>query len=212
MSSDRTVLKQSGLSRIVPIAVWIVCALAAGDAIVEGTVGFAVRTILILAAVALATWIILFSPNLTVDPEGVTIVNPERVVRVPFGALIDVRVGGVATVWARFAGGRERKITSWNAPGVKRRRPTRRVGGIGGSGAAGMITYASDRSNPDQHAVAAPKPSTTEVAAAIDHFQAPWDAEHPAGDPTATAVTTWRWREWSVLVLLVAVNVAIRLR
>ncbi|MCW2560380.1 MAG: hypothetical protein JWP55_4344 [Mycobacterium sp.] len=212
MSSERTVLKQSGMSRVVPIAVWATCVLASGDAIVEGTATFTLHTVMAMAAVALATWIVLFTPNLTVDAEGITINNPVRIVTVPFGALIDVRVGGAATVLARFAGGRERKVTSWNAPGIKRRRPTRRVGGIGGSGAAGMITYSAGRSNPNEFALQAPKPTTPEVEAAVDHFRAPWDHAHPGGDSTAVATTAWRWREWLVFGLLIVVNVAIRLR
>ena len=140
MSSGRTILKQTGLSRVVPIAVWVFCVLACADAIIEGTASFAFHTIAALAAVALAVWIILFSPNLGVDAEGITMVNPIRVVRVPFGALIEVKVGAAVSVLARYTGGTERKITSWNAPGVSRRRPVRQVGGIGGPGAAGMVS------------------------------------------------------------------------
>lgn len=187
MSAERIVLKQSGTSRIVPIAVWIFCVLAAVDGIIEGSVGFALRTILLLGAVALATWIVLFSPSFAVDREKVTVLNPARVVTVPFGALIDVRVGGTASVIARL-NGRERKITSWNAPGVQRRRPVR--------------TATHDT----------PLPSRSEVVAAVDHFHIPWEREHPEGDSAATATITWRWREWLVLAALVAVNVAIRLR
>ena len=212
MTSERTVLKQSGLSRVVPVAVWVCCVLAGADAIIEGTLTFAVHTIVALAAVALATWIILFSPHLAVDADGITIVNLVRIVTVPFGALVDVRVGGAVSVIARFAQGRERKVTSWNAPGVKRRRPPRRVGGIGGPGAAGMVTYASAGTNPEQFAKPAPKPTTAYVAVAVDHFRAPWEHAHPSGDPTAFATAAWRWREWLALGLLIAVNVAIRLR
>lgn len=212
MSSERAVLKQSGMSRVVPIAVWATCVLASGDAIIEGTTSFAVHTVMAMAAVALATWIVLFSPNLTVDTDGLTVNNPVRIVRVPFGALIEVRVGGAATVLARFAGGRERKVTSWNAPGIKRRRPTRRVGGIGGSGAAGMVAYSAGRNNPDAYALQAPKPITSEVDAAVDHFRPAWDRAHPGGESAAVATTAWRWREWIVLGLLILLNVAIRLR
>jgi hypothetical protein len=188
MSAERIILKQSGTSRIVPIAVWIFCVLAAADGIIEGSVGFAVRTILVLSAVALATWMVLFSPYLGVDREGVTVLNPARVVTVPFGALIDVRVGGTASIVVRLADGSERKVTSWNAPGVQRRGPTRAA------------------------ALATPQPSTPEVVAAVDHFHIPWEREHPKGDSAATATITWRWREWLVLAVLIVVNVAIRLR
>jgi len=210
MSSGRTILKQSGISRLVPIAVWIFCVLACADAIIEGTASFAVRTVMVLAAVSLATWIVLFSPCLAVDPEGITIINPTRVVKVPFGALIEVRVGGVASVLARFAGGRERKVTSWNAPGAKRRRPTRGVTGLGGRGLSGMVAYSAGRS--EEYVSPPPLPTTSEVDAAVGRFRAPWEQTHPDGDSSAVATTTWRWREWILLTLLVVANVAIRLR
>ena len=43
VGATRTVvLRQTG-AVLVPVAVWVVCALALGDAVVEGTPGFAVR-------------------------------------------------------------------------------------------------------------------------------------------------------------------------
>jgi hypothetical protein len=204
-------MKQTGLSRVVPIAVWVFCVLACADAIIEGTASFAFHTIVALAAVALAVWIILFSPNLGVDADGITMVNPVRVITVPFGALIEVKVGAAVSVLARYAGGRQRKIASWNAPGVQRRRPVRQVGGIGGPGAAGMIT-GRDGAN----ALPVPPPRrkdpVSEVMIAVDRFQDPWDQAHTDGDPTAMATITWRWREWAALAALIALNVAIRLR
>jgi hypothetical protein len=208
MSSERTILKQTGLSRVVPIAVWVFCVLACADAIIEGTASFAVRTIVALAAVALAVWIILFSPNLGVDAEGITMVNPVRVVRVPFGALIEVKVGAAVSVLARYAGGRERKITSWNAPGVSRRRPVRQVGGIGGPGAAGMMTSRNSLPVPPLR----PKDQGSQVAIAVDGARAHWDQMHPEGDSAAVATISTRWREWVLLALLIGLNVAIRLR
>ncbi len=212
MSSGRTILRQAGLSRIVPFAVWVFCVLATGDAIVEGTAEFAIHTFLVLGAVALATWIVLWSPHLAVDAEGVTIVNPTVTVRVPFGALVEVRVGGLASVVARFAGGRQRAVSSWNAPGVHRRRPPRRVGSIGGSGAAGMMTYSGGRSDPRSFAESNPRTKVSAVVIAIDGFRTPWEQKHPEGDPGAVATKTLRWREWLVLTGLILINVAIRLR
>lgn len=198
MSADPITMRQSGLSRIAPIAVWIFCGLAAADALIEGTTGFAVRTALILAAVAYAAWLVLASPHLSVDPGGVTILNPARVVRVPFGALVDVRVGGLASVVARVAGDRLKTVTSWNAPGAARSRPRRPVrGGARGSAPTADTLEVAHRA---------------EVLLAVDRFRTPWEREHPSGDPWATATTTWRWREWAVLAALVIVNVAIRLR
>jgi hypothetical protein len=214
MNSERTILKQTGISRAVPIAVWVACALASADAVIEGTASFALHTIAALAAVALATWIVLFSPHFAVDAEGVTIVNPTRTTRVPFGALVDVRISLVVSAYARFAGGRERKITAWNAPGLKRRRPARQFGGFSGGGATGMLTYAENPPGTPGSAEPRPNPTATsaEVAVVVDRFRAPWDAQHPGGDSAAVATMSWRWREWLVLTVLILVNVAIRLR
>lgn len=204
MSSGPTILRQSGVSRIAPIAVWVVCVVAAGDAIVEGTASFAVRTILVMAAVALAAWIVLASPHFAVDAEGVTIVNPARVVTVPFGALGQLRAGGLVSVEARFASGRERTITSWNAPGVQRRRPRPGLGPRGGAGILG--------GDPRAYAVPRPTSTTSETIIAVDRFRTPWERDNPEGDSRAAATTSWRWREWLMLAVLIVVNVAIRLR
>ncbi len=212
MSSGRVILKQTGLSRVVPIAVWVFCVLASGDAIVEGTLSFAVQTVAVMAAVALATWLLLFSPHLAVDADGVTIVNPLRVVRVPFGALIELKVGAVVSIVARVAEGRDRKITSWNAPGSARRRPARRVGGIGGSGAAGMMPNSAAGGDPRAWSQPRTEPAGSEVLLAFDRFRTPWEREHPGGDRTALATISLRWREWLALAALILLNVAIRLR
>lgn len=212
MSSGPTVLRQAGVSRIAPIAVWVFCVVAGADAIIEGTAEFALRTVLALSTVALATWIVLASPHLAADAEGVTIVNPARVVRVPFGALVALRVGGLVTVVARFAGGRERTITSWNAPGVQRRRPTPRLSSRGDLGVTGVTSHSRGRSDPHASAESHLALAPPQVAVAVDRFRVPWERDHPEGDVGAAATTTWRWREWLVLLVLVVVNVAIRLR
>lgn len=208
MSSGRTILKQTGLSRVVPVAVWVFCVLACADAIIEGTSAFAVHTIIALAAVALAVWIVLYSPHFGVDGEGVTMVNPIRVVQVPFGALIEVKVGASVSVVARYAGGRERKIASWNAPGVQRRRPVRNVGGIGGPGAAGMVTGSDALPTPPTRR----SDSVSQVTVAVDGHRGPWERAHPGGNSDAVATISLRWREWVALAALVGLNVAIRLR
>lgn len=202
MNAEPITVRQAGLSRIAPIAVWIFCVLGTADALIEGTTGFAVRTVLILTAVAYAAWLVLASPHLSVDPGGLTILNPARVVRVPFGALVDVRVGGLASVVARVGVDRLKTVTSWNAPGAPRSRPRRPARG-GARGSALTV---------DPFEVAHRATSQSEVLIAVDRFRTPWEREHPSGDPGATATTTWRWREWVVLAALVVVNVAIRLR
>lgn len=104
----------------VPAVIWAFCAFVLVDAIVEGTVGYAIRVGLLMAAIALMVFVTLAKPALMLDDEGLTVANVARTHRIPFGALIDIRVGGLTSVVASTPEG-ERKITSWNAPGVKRR-------------------------------------------------------------------------------------------
>lgn len=103
----------------VPAVIWVFCAFVLVDAIVEGTAVYAIRVGLLMAAVAFIVFVTLAKPALMVNNEGLTVVNVARTHRIPFGALIDVRVGGLTNLVARTPQG-ERKITSWNAPGVKR--------------------------------------------------------------------------------------------
>jgi hypothetical protein len=114
------VLRQTG-AVLVPAAVWIFCVLAVADAVVEGSAGYALRITVLMTAIAFAVWLVLASPCLVVERDGLRIVNPLRVHRIPFAALDAVRVGGMTMVTARHASGRSRSITSWNAPGVPRR-------------------------------------------------------------------------------------------
>ena len=114
------VLRQSG-AVLVPVAVWIFCGLAVVDAVVEGTTGYALRIAVLMATIAFGAWVVLASPCLVVDREGLRIVNPLRVHWIPFAALDTVTVRGLTSVTARHGSGRLRSITSWNAPGVPRR-------------------------------------------------------------------------------------------
>ncbi len=114
------VLRQAS-AVVVPIAVWAFCGLAVVDAVVEGTPGYLARVAVVMAAIAFATWVVLASPCLVVEAEGVRIVNPLRVHWVPFGALDTVSVRGLTTVTPLPGAARARPITSWNAPGVPRR-------------------------------------------------------------------------------------------
>ncbi len=107
-----------------PIAAWVGCGLALGDAVVEGSLDYAIRVALLTGTVAYLVYIGLAKPSLTVDPDGITIANVVHTNRIPFGSLVDVRVGGLTSVIVRTDRG-ERKFTSWNAPGVSRRLPSR---------------------------------------------------------------------------------------
>jgi hypothetical protein len=119
-AAPRVVLRQGG-AVLVPVLVWLFCAGAVLDAVVEGSAEFALRTALVMAAVSFATWLVLASPCLVVERAGLRIVNPLRVHWVPYDALVLVRVRGLTTITVAQPSGRPRAITSWNAPGVPRR-------------------------------------------------------------------------------------------
>lgn len=114
------VLRQGGAVGV-PVLVWLFCAAATLDAVIEGSTGFALRTALLMTTIAFAAWVVLASPCLVVEREGLRIVNPLRVHWVPYDALELVRVRGLTTVTVARPSGPPRTITSWNAPGVPRR-------------------------------------------------------------------------------------------
>jgi hypothetical protein len=124
--APRVVLRQGG-AVFVPVLVWLFCARAVPDAVVEGSAEFALRTALVMAAIGFATWLVLASPCLVVERAGLRIVNPLRVHWVPYDALVLVRVRGLTTITVAQPSGRPRAITSWNAPGVPRRYTTAAV-------------------------------------------------------------------------------------
>ena len=106
---------------LAPVAVWVFCAGAVADAVIEGSPSYAARVVVLMAAVALAAWLLLASPCLVVEPDALRIVNPLRVHHVPFSAVDHVRVRGLTSVIVRQPSGVLRAVTSWNAPGQPRR-------------------------------------------------------------------------------------------
>lgn len=169
----------------VPIVVWSFCALALGDAIVEGTPGYALSVAVLVTAVSYVVYIVLARPNLLVDAAGITIVNVLHTNRIPFEALVDVRIGGMASVIARTDGGGERKVTSWNAPGVSRRQPQRG----------------------DTHPA-----SESETERIIrDRWEA-WQRIDRVDADLSVLDRRWNWRELGVAATLIALNIAIVLR
>jgi hypothetical protein len=118
--ADTLALRQTG-TLLVPGAVWLFCALGLGDALVEGTAGYVLKTALLMVAIAFAAWLFLASPCLLVAEDGLRVVNPLRVHWIPFGALETVEVSGLTTVAARRASGRLTVVTSWNGPGVSQK-------------------------------------------------------------------------------------------
>jgi hypothetical protein len=114
------VLRQSS-TMFAPVALWLFCAVAVADAVIEGTAGFTVRVVALMSLLAYAAWMLLASPCLVVETDGLRIVNPLRVHWIPFGALDEVRVRGLTTFVAHEEAGGLRSVTSWNAPGQPRK-------------------------------------------------------------------------------------------
>ena len=173
----------------VPIVVWVVCALAVVDAFVEGSIGYALRITLLVGTVAYIAYIGLARPSLQVDSEGLTIANVLHTNRIPFGALLDVRVGGLTSVVARAADAAERKITSWNAPGVPRRAPRQGRG-----------------------QQSAPDPGRSEVESLIEKRWDAWKVENPRGSAESALSRHWNTSSLAIAGALLVLNIAIRLR
>lgn len=114
------VLRQSG-TVMVPVLAWVVCVLAVADAVAETRPAYALKVTVLMGLVAHAAWMFLASPSLVVEPDGVRVVNPLRVHRIPFAVLGEVQVRGLTTLGYRDGAGRDRVVASWNAPGQPRR-------------------------------------------------------------------------------------------
>src|SRR3954464_8086845 len=99
--ASSTLVLRATNTLLVPVAVWLFCVGAVIDAVVEGDLGFVVRAVVLMATLAFAAWMLLASPCLVVEADGVRIVNPLRVHWIPYAALVDVRVRGLTALVAR---------------------------------------------------------------------------------------------------------------
>ena len=179
------VLRQSG-AVLVPLAVWVVGAACVVDAVVEGSASYAVQTVLVVAAVSYLAWVGLFSPRLEVGTDALRVVNPLRVHEVPYAALETVDVRGLVVLAYRGEGDRTRRVTSWNAPGVPRRRLPRGAGGTRG------------------RALPAPPVEQSPSTVTLERFRDAWARSGGAArDAGRTGAAAWRSREAAVLVGLV---------
>ncbi|MCW2818873.1 MAG: hypothetical protein JWR42_1660 [Marmoricola sp.] len=185
-------LRQSG-AVMVPLAVWLVGAACVVDAVVEGSPAYAVRTVVVVAAVSYLAWVGLFSPRLEVGPDAARVVNPLRVHEVPYAALEDVEVRGLVVLSYRGQGEELRRVTSWNAPGLPRRRPARGAVPRGRSAAPGPVEQS---------------PSTV----TLERFRDAWArAGGAVRDVGRTGAVSWRTREAAVLLGLVGLAFVIGL-
>ena len=107
----------SRFNRILAVVAWALTLFALITSAVAGLLvgAEAARIVLPLALIALAAYVVLWRPSLTVDDDAVTVVNVLRTVVIPWAALIDVDTkfsltlrtpNGRFGVWAAPAPGR----------------------------------------------------------------------------------------------------------
>lgn len=190
----RVALRQRGAT-VIPVTIAVLGVLFTVASFAQDSFGNAVYTLLLMATVWFGFWLLLGRPALVVDDDGVSVVNPVRTTRIPFGALDDFKVGGLAVFFARTGGdGRVRKISSWNAPGVPRRPPRR-------------PSYLGDNLGAPPERRSLQSPTTLQVEPRLEA----WQRSHRQGEPSARATSSWAWREWGALAVAVLALIAIRL-
>ena len=76
------------------VAFWAIVGVAVifvGDALVQGQLTFFVRSLPIAGLILWALWMILYRPRITFGPEHAVVVNPGRIIEVPWGHATAVR-------------------------------------------------------------------------------------------------------------------------
>ena len=92
------------------------------DAAVRGSWGVVLTAAGPVAALVWILWVLTYRPCIVLDEEALTVVNPLRVVRVPWGEVADVRLRWQIVV-ETVAG---RRIQCWGGPSLPRPKPARR--------------------------------------------------------------------------------------
>lgn len=105
------------------IVVWVVCLALQIDAFARAGVA-GVRTLPALVLVAVLVWFVLWAPRLVLRQDEVVVHNVWTTSHLPFAVVSAVRIGAMVRFDVDDAAGRTRTITAWNAPGVRRDRPT----------------------------------------------------------------------------------------
>lgn len=110
---------------VICLLVWVILAALAIEALFSaGIAGLLVYPGLALVAVVL--WAVLWAPRLVLLPEGVEVRNLLHTYSLPFDRIEAVRLGAMVLFDVDDLGGRPRRVTAWNAPGVRRDNPLRR--------------------------------------------------------------------------------------
>ncbi|UFU14936.1 PH domain-containing protein [Curtobacterium sp. C1] len=93
-----------------------------GDAAVRGSWDVVLTALGPLAVLVWALWVLTFRPSIRLDDDALTVVNPLRETRVPWGAVADVRLRWQIVVETTEG----RKVSCWGGPSLPRPKPTRR--------------------------------------------------------------------------------------
>lgn len=104
---------------LICIAAWALCGALLVDAVLRaGWPGL--RVLPFLALIAAVVWALLWAPRVVLHRDEVDVVNVLTHIRMPFGAIRQVRLGAMLRFDAVGRDGREHLITAWNAPGIGR--------------------------------------------------------------------------------------------
>lgn len=119
-TSKKPVVLRTRMSIFIAGAIWLLCFVLLADAVnVRGLEALWQYGAYIFAICAL-TWVFMFGPRVKVDDQSVEIHNILHSYRAHFDAIEKVNIGAMTSIIARTLSGTTRRITAWNAPGVKR--------------------------------------------------------------------------------------------
>ncbi|QKS17213.1 PH domain-containing protein [Curtobacterium sp. Csp2] len=93
-----------------------------GDAAVRGSWDVVLTALGPLAVLVWALWVLTYRPSIRLDDDALTVVNPLRETRVPWGAVADVRLRWQIVVETTEG----RRIPCWGGPSAPRPATTRR--------------------------------------------------------------------------------------
>ena len=92
------------------------------DAAVRGSWDVVLTALGSITALVWVLWVLTFRPHMRLDDDALTVVNPLRAVRIPWGAVADVRLRWQIVVETTDG----RKVQCWGGPSLPRPKSARR--------------------------------------------------------------------------------------
>lgn len=164
----------------IPAAGWAMLAFLAVDALVRGSWA---AFVLYAPGLALAAWllyVVFWAPRIVVTDDAAVLRNLWTTLTIPYPRIIDIAIALSVRLTYRDNDGRERRISSWNAPGMTK---------------LGRTAF---RRHTDPHAQDAPQVSPSAVLLDV------W--ERHADDADSPVVRTPNWVTILGTILLAGVN------